>query len=56
MHGEAGKVLMNRKNRKRPGSHGYTFGFLKFFWTDLDQYLIKTANFSVKIKLLFITQ
>ena len=50
-------MLINIKNRKSPGSDGYTVEFLKFFWKGLaDQYLIKTINFSFKIKLLSITQ
>ena len=40
------EALKNMKNRKSPGIDGFTTEFFKFFWNDLNTYLIKSYNYS----------
>ena len=37
-------VLKNSKNNKSPGSDGYSYEFIKFFWEDIGYYLLQAIN------------
>lgn len=41
---EAALALKNIKNDKSPGTDGMTVNFLKFFWKDLGQFIIRSLN------------
>ena len=43
---EALIALKNMKNNKSPGSDGFTTEFIKFFWRDLGDFLIRSINYS----------
>ncbi len=49
-------ALKNMKNDKSPGPDGFTAEFLKFFWIDLNKYLINSLNFGYRSESLSITQ
>ena len=40
--------LKNMKNGKSPGLDGFTTEFYKFFWIDLNEYLINSFNYSLE--------
>ena len=44
--GECLDALKNMKNGKSPGIDGFTTEFYKFFWNDLNTYLIDSYNYS----------
>jgi hypothetical protein len=39
-------VLKNMSNRKSPCLDGFTSKFYKFFWIDIQEYVIKSLNFA----------
>jgi hypothetical protein len=39
-------VLKNMSNGKSPGLDGFTNEFYKFFWIDIQEYVIKSLNFA----------
>ena len=47
---EATETLKNMKNDKSPGSDGYTAEFFKFFWRDLDHFVVRSFNYGLKYK------
>ena len=53
---EAAIVLYNMKNNKSPGSDGYSVEFLKFFWSDLGDFLVRSINHGYNVGNLSITQ
>ncbi len=55
-HDELLNALKNMKNEKSPGPSGYTTEFYKFFWRDLNKYLIKSLNLAYKRGELSISQ
>lgn len=44
------------KNDKSPGSDGFTTEFLKFFWSDLSHFIIRSKNFGFRKQELSVTQ
>ena len=49
-------VLKNMKNGKSPGLDGYTIEFYKFFWNDINLFLIKSLNYSLEKGIMSISQ
>ena len=41
---EAKEVVKNMKNNKTPGTDGFPVEFYKFFWSDINTYLINSSN------------
>lgn len=50
------KALKNMKNDKSPGPDGFTTEFFKFFWIDINDFLIKSYNCSLQKGELSLTQ
>ena len=48
--------LKNMKNNKSPGPSGFTAEFYKFFWLDINKYLINSLNHAFKTGELSISQ
>ena len=55
-YSELAEALRNMKNLKTPGSDGFTVEFLKFFWVDLNTFILKSLNYAYKTGSLSITQ
>lgn len=55
-YSELAEALQNMKNSKTPGSDGFTAEFFKFFWVDLNSYILKSLNFAYRTGSLSITQ
>ena len=53
---EAASALKNMKNDKSPGSDGMTVNFLKFFWKDIGQFIVRSLNEGFKNGKMSITQ
>ena len=49
-------VLKNMSNGKSPGLDGFTSEFYKFFWIDIQEYVIKSLNFAYENSLLSVSQ
>lgn len=43
------QALKNFKNDKTPGTDGFTAEFFKFFWRDIDSYILKSFNYSYEM-------
>ena len=41
---EAKEVVKNMKNNKTPGTDGFPVEFYKYFWCDINTYLINSFN------------
>ena len=54
--GEILKALKNMKNGKSPGIDGFTAEFYKFFWNDLNSFLINSLNYGYSKETLSISQ
>ena len=37
-------ALKNMKNNKTPGSDGFTVEFFKFFWNDIESYMVSAIQ------------
>ena len=44
------------KNNKSPGLDGFTVEFLKFFWIDIGQFILRSINYGYRTGSLSITQ
>ena len=53
---ELAEALKNMKNEKSPGPDGFTTEFLKFFWKDFGNFLLRSINHGYKHGRLSITQ
>ena len=53
---EAGGALKNMKNDKTPGSDGYSAELFKFFWKDLQVFIVNSLNYGYDIGELSVTQ
>ena len=49
-------VLKNMSNRKSPCLDGFISEFYKFFWNDIQEYVIKSLNFAYENSLLSVSQ
>ena len=49
-------VLKNMSNGKSPGLDGFTSEFYKFFWIDIQEYVIQFLNFAYENSLLSVSQ
>ena len=49
-------VLKNMSNGKSPGLDGFTSEFYKFFWIDIQEYVIKSLYFAYENSLLSVSQ
>ena len=49
-------ALKNMKNCKSPGLDGFTVEFYKFFWKDLNEYLVRSFNYSLENESFSISQ
>ena len=38
------KALKNMKNNKGPGLYRFTVEFFKFFWVDIDAFILRSIN------------
>ena len=47
-YNEVTNVLKKINNFKSPGTDGYTAEFIKFFWSDISSFVIKSLNFGYK--------
>ena len=47
-YNEVTNVLKKMNNFKSPGTDGYTAEFIKFFWSDISSFVIKSLNFVYK--------
>ena len=50
------QALKIMKNNKSPGMDGYTVEFYKFFWNDLNSFIINSLNFAYEKQELSVTQ
>ena len=55
-YSELAEALKNMKNSKTPGNDGFTAEFFKFFWIDLNQFILNSLNYGYKTGSLSITQ
>ena len=53
---EAHAAFKQMKNNKSPGSDGFTTEFLKFFFIDIGQFLVRSINFGFEHGCLSVTQ
>ena len=53
---EASKTLLKMKNNKSPGSDGFTVEFLKVFWRQLGNFIIRSINYGFLKGQLSVTQ
>ena len=53
---ELGYALKNMKNNMSPGLDGFTVEFLKFFWIDIGQFILRSINYGYRTGSLSITQ
>ena len=53
---EASETLKNMKNNKTPGSDGFSVEFFKFFWKDLNFFVISSLNYGSEVGQLSVTQ
>ena len=50
------EALKNTKNEKSPGTDGFTAEFIKFFWADIGDYIVKSINKGLQLGKLSISQ
>ena len=53
---EAGEALKKMKNNKTPGTDGFSAEFYKFFWKDLQIFIVNSLNYGAKTGELSVTQ
>ena len=53
---EAANALKNMKNDKSPGTDGMTVNFIKFFWKDIGQFIVRSLNEGFETGKMSITQ
>ena len=53
---EMTKYLKKSRNNVSPGSSGFTADFFKFFWRNIKQFVVRSANYSFDIGSLSIQQ
>ena len=56
LYSELAFALKNMKNNKSPGLDGFTVDFFKFFWIDIDLFILKSLNYGYRTGSLSITQ
>ena len=55
-YSELSSALRNMKNGKSPGNDGFTTEFFKFFWPDLERFVLRSLNYGYRIGSLSVTQ